>query len=373
MDTETAEEVLTLRCRGQLASHTHGFNPRVRFSPDGRSLLAICYDEPSGLAEWSIDRDLVSRLRTARRRAVGRHLAVAAEAIGKSETAWQRRAAPGQLELAGRIGLESPREYLIRAEQFDRLSLWRRADDDLEQAAALAPGDDEITAQAAFLCAYRGRFRRAGMWYDRMSGLPSVFFSGEWGYHAISLVLAGDHVRYRRFSEELLRRRQVNEWTDPSGGVIYSTLESVPSVNAGEWVRIARSEYDAASADKDASRRFRAGFALGAALVRAGDPARAEPPFREAMALVPEGPSREQCHAWLAIALLHQGRRDEAKTWFDRADRFVRAHLPGGRPELEHRPPDGLHTWDWWHLIIVWREAQVLLLDGAFPADPFAR
>ena len=39
VDTETAEEVLTLRGRDQLVPDTNGFNPRVRFSPDGRGLL----------------------------------------------------------------------------------------------------------------------------------------------------------------------------------------------------------------------------------------------------------------------------------------------------------------------------------------------
>ena len=34
-----------------------------------------------------------------------------------------------------------------------------------------------------------------------------------------------------------------------------------------------------------------------------------------------------------------QGHRNEAKSWFDRADRFVRERAPGIRPELEHPPP----------------------------------
>ncbi len=53
MDTETAEEVLTLRGRAQLVSNNHGFNPRVRFSPDGRELLAICDDWTDLMAMWS--------------------------------------------------------------------------------------------------------------------------------------------------------------------------------------------------------------------------------------------------------------------------------------------------------------------------------
>jgi hypothetical protein len=77
--------------------------------------------------------------------------------------------------------------------------------------------------------------------------------------------------------------------------------------------------------------------------------------------------------AWLAICLLHQGRRDEARTWFDRADRFVRAHVPDGHPDRDHPVPDLGEPWNWWwDLLVAWREAQGSLLDEAFPADSFA-
>jgi hypothetical protein len=82
MDTETAEEVLTLRGRAHLLSNTHGFNPRVRFSTDGRELLVICDDWADLLAEWSSLQDAPANSRTrdrmARRRAVARHFARAA-------------------------------------------------------------------------------------------------------------------------------------------------------------------------------------------------------------------------------------------------------------------------------------------------------
>ena len=41
--------------------------------------------------------------------------------------------------------------------------------------------------------------------------------------------------------------------------------------------------------------------------------------------------------------------------------------------EHKHRsgtPPN--NSRDWWFLLIAWREAQGLLLDADFPAEPFA-
>jgi hypothetical protein len=150
-------------------------------------------------------------------------------------------------------------------------------------------------------------------------------------------------------------------------------LEPVSGIDAGTRIRIAQREYDIASAGTDESRRFWARLALGAAHVRAGAPARAEPIFREAIAHPPDEVLRALVAAWLAVATWHEGRRDEAKTWFDRADHLVRERIPGVRPELEHRSPAGVIMLDWYRLLIAWREVRTLLLDGDFPADPFAR
>ncbi len=76
--------------------------------------------------------------------------------------------------------------------------------------------------------------------------------------------------------------------------------------------------------------------------------------------------------AWLAIALLQEHRAHEAKSWIEEADRFLRARVTGGRPELEQPPPEALNFWAWCRLLIPWRAAQALLTDSRFPADPFA-
>jgi len=82
---------------------------------------------------------------------------------------------------------------------------------------------------------------------------------------------------------------------------------------------LAQRGYDAAATSRGPSLQTYSRLALGASFVRAGKPARAEPLFREAIARGSDGLFRALGDAWLAISLWHQGRRDEATTWFDQA------------------------------------------------------
>ena len=343
MDAATAEEVLALRGRAQLVSNTHGFNPRVRFRPDGRSLLAICDDTWDKLAEWLITGDTAgeaeARLRVVRRRAVGRHLAVADHLVRKGEPTWRRRPALDHLEQAARIGLESPWELLWSAEILALLDLPGRADEDVERAVALAPGDDAIAARAALIHGGRGRFREAARWYARMSSQPSALFCSDSLWHAQALVLAGEHDRYRWLCEESVRRSEAEGWPQPRDVPEIITLEPVPTIDAGELVRIARRRYETRPVGHGARQPMWAAMDLGTAYVRAGDPARAEAYFREAMALATAEAERIGGDGLLAIALCHRGQREEAKACFDRIDHFVRA--PPGRPSRPRASPAG--------------------------------
>ena len=376
MDTETAEEVLTLRGRAQLVSNTHGFNPRVRFSPDGHELLAICDDWSDLMAVWSSLNDSATnsqpRDRMARRRAVTRHFERIDGLDRREPTA--RRIAREHLDHAGRIGLESPEEVLMRARMLMERDHWEQADAALDRAAALAPRDDRVLARAALICSRNSRFDRARTWYDRMSDPTASLTSAELDEQCAAFVLCGDLARYRRFIAECVRRLesgQTDRWN--AGAVAYTlALAPDPGFDTGEILRIARRVYDGVPEASDPNARTWVLLALGAAQLRAGAPAQAEPLFREVIAKLPDGQTAAIAAAWMAIATWHQGRRDEAKSWYARADRFVTGRVPGGRPELEHHPPDVAPV-DWWPLLIARREAEGLLLDAGFPADPFAR
>jgi hypothetical protein len=74
LDAATGEEALVLRGVAHARPDNNGFNPRVRFSPDGKRIAAICHDLRSPVSLWSVEeeaaRDPAARLRAADRRAV---------------------------------------------------------------------------------------------------------------------------------------------------------------------------------------------------------------------------------------------------------------------------------------------------------------
>jgi WD40 repeat protein/serine/threonine protein kinase/tetratricopeptide (TPR) repeat protein len=377
VDAETAAEVLTLRGRGQLTPNNHGFNPRVRFSPDGRGLLAICDDQPGGLAEWSSAEsnpvaDETGR-RMLRRRAAARHLSLAWTYPWRGDRGMEGFV--NHLDKAGQIGLETPREFLRRAEMFTWIAQWQRVEDDLDRAASLAPSDDATVARAALLYADSGQFQRSAAWFSRMKGIPAVLETMNWWRSARYSLLSGDQAHYRQFREAIWRR--FSSAPTPSARLDAAYTFAMGTDGPGDpeaVVRVVQQACDHFLAGNDPNEQTRALLVLGAAHLRAGSPSQAEPCFRRAMACAQGPGSRATAMAWLATCLLHHGRSDEAKTWFDQADRFARAHVPDGHPEREQPAPDLGEPWNWWwDLLIAWREAQGLLLDEAFPADPFAR
>ena len=115
-DAETGEAVLILRGQAHLTPNNHGFNPRVRFSPDGRTLLAVCDDHHDSFAEWSLTGDAKAdredRLRAIGRRAVNQHLGRAVWLT------WKHASPPVKhdMEEAERYGLETATQYLKSAE-----------------------------------------------------------------------------------------------------------------------------------------------------------------------------------------------------------------------------------------------------------------
>ncbi len=376
IDAETTDEVLTLRGRYHLLPSNHGFNPRVRFSPDGRGLFAVCSDSWEPLAVWSGVPDgpgeREARLGAARRRAVTRHLALANDHATRRGPA--RLIALDHLDHARRLGLDSSEAFVTWARILAGLDLGGPGDPALDLALNLAPDDDETLAGLAHTWASLGRFRGAGAWYSRMKRLPDRVFSAHWTPHPQALVLSGDLALFRRFCAEAVRRWEADpdpRWL-PDKLPYDNSLVADSGIDAETRIRIARHAYEGALAVGDRSRQFWGLLALGAAHLRAGDPERAEPLLREVLGRTSDDQLRALVASWLSLTTRRQGRAAEAKTWFDQADRFLRERAPGGRPDREHRPPDGLDHLDWWRLLIAWGEARDLFLDDAFPARPFA-
>ena len=274
VDAETAEAVLVLRGRAHRTPNQHGFNPRVRFSPDGQALFAICDDVPGEMfAEWSAAGDRTYgrdwRLRFARRRAI-------------------------------RTGL------------------------------------------------------------------------GDWT-QPVLLMLAGDLAQYRLVREALWQRyHSVDHRGDLFDLAYYSALAPLVPSDAPRFLQVARQACDETMAGNDQGDQASALLGLGALQVRVGDDAGALESFQAAATHAQQPAIRAIEWAWMAIALAHQGRHAEAKTWFDQTDRFVRAQLDGKAPDPEQPRPDTVHAQDWWRLLLARREAEALVLDGSFPVDPLA-
>jgi eukaryotic-like serine/threonine-protein kinase len=376
VDAETAEEVLTLRGRAQLVSTNHGFNPRVRFSPDGRELVAACDDVWDVLAVWSSLQDTPAnspaRDRMSHRRAVVRHLQFARLDLNKPA---DRRLALEHLDHVERIGLESSDEFLTRASKLMDLDLWKQADADVDRAVALAPRDEDVLMAAAAICTNFGRFDRARSWYERMSDPAASLSSRDLRWRCATFVLNGDLARYRRVCEEVVRRLESGQVDRRTAGELAYVLALGPDPGSGvgERLRITQRAYDGTPGEERSPSRMLALLALGAAQVRAGAPERAEPLFRDAIARVPDGPYGATSAAWMAIATWQQRRRDEARSWSARADRFVAEHRLRGHSGPEFRPPEGIFFADWWRILVARREAHALIFDADFPADPFAR
>jgi tetratricopeptide (TPR) repeat protein len=389
VDAETAEEVLVLRGRAQLTPSNNGFNARVRFSPDGKSLAAICSDTADPVAVWSIDSEIPARfpdeVRATDRRAVARHLQLAlrlmwgawhtpvARSGARDHVEQSYRVARAHIEQTVRIGLETPLEYLKRAQLFASLGDTSRVEDDLLKATALVPGDNSILAEAGDIYASVGRFASAGRWYARLTAMPGGWANDDWYDVCTRLVLAGDIARYRAFCDSLEGNVDSIAADRLMDLAMSNALAPHPGADHEKLVRIAaRLRPGAVAAKRYGMPNW--GLLCSAAIqLRAGELSRAEPNFREAIAKAPDTLSRALGAAWLAIALLQEEQKDEAKKWFDQADQFIRDRLPGKRPELEHGTPLTFAHAHWRLLLIVWREAQGRILDMGFPADPFVR
>lgn len=376
VDTETAAEVLILRGRAQVVPNTSSFNPRVRFSPDGKSLLAVCSGYDNILAEWTLLEDSPDareqRRQLMRRRAVSQHLNTAFHRMERNST---NSVALFHLDQAGRIGLKTPNDHIIRAEVLAWLGRWDGVEDDLEQGFALAKGNDSITADAAMMLASHGRFQQAGAWFARLTSIPASVLAGSALILDFSkrMLVVRDLPHYRQLCS--LAWGRLESTTSPDNQLrlaMIATLHPASSIDPRAMALLGEKLRGAGQLGKlqvDESDLMR-----GAILLRTGQPRAAESFFLEAIRYAP-GPARKaHRQAWLAICLSHQGRRGEAISTFAHADRFVRAQVPGGRPEIEQEPPEiAGESWIWWDLIIAWREAQGLIMDGSFPAEPFAR
>ena len=319
LDARTGEEMLTLRGLAQASANSAGFNPRVRFSPDGLRLAAICHGSISPLSVWSVAEETPAlRLETANQRAVIWHVVEARSAVAENNrpaAQWHLARLPARF-LHGRTALAVSDVYL-------QLGQWDQAAAAHAQAAALLPADDDRV-----------------LWYK-----------------ACFLLHRGDEAGYREACAQLFERpgRITNHEVSQE---IAELCVQVPGAVA-DPERIVQAAARAQPVNPTNPNLL---YLLGLAHYRAGQYPQALRRLKEALALSPDGFASQL--TWLGLALVYQrlGQPAEARQWLDRAVAWHREQRSGPRKDDLLLGPDG-GVW-WWGTLsfeVLRREAETTL------------
>src|SRR5207253_8502741 len=120
---------------------SNGFNPRVRFSPDGRRIAAVCHDYANPVSIWSVEEagsDPAGRQRADDRRALARHREEAKLGL---KDAKRRAIFRFHLKWLAEAELTAADDLAARGALFAQDGRWDRATADFTRATQLAPDD----------------------------------------------------------------------------------------------------------------------------------------------------------------------------------------------------------------------------------------
>ena len=350
LDAGSGKEVLTLLGRKHMFPDTHGFNPRVRFSPNGERLAAICHDMSHPLALWSVDqaagRDPSSRMRAALRRVVATHVRMARIAMQLE----QQDGFLFHLTQLDRLELTTAEEYIARGALNARADRIVEAMDDLERAIKLAPDDTDVLFMV-------GRtYASAGMWDQAAPYFDKYFTQGQGHYETICQVVAvplyrNHQATYSRYVKQLLE--SYGESDDP--GILFHVLRLglLMAEDAADPRLVTRMADDCLK-DKE-ERHPQAYYVLlkGMAEYRAGRTEQAVEWLHKADELLPEMVLEIPFFLSMAHHRLNQPERAEAE--YQRAIRAMADHW------ATPASPDRDDAWnDWCRYQILRREADAL-------------
>jgi WD40 repeat protein/serine/threonine protein kinase/tetratricopeptide (TPR) repeat protein len=359
LDARTGEEVLVLRGEAHTAGGTGGYNPRVRWSPDGRLLAALC---GGSVSVWSAQGDdpegRAARLRGADRRAVARHLVMA------------RRDPYHPRDFA-------PRFHLGRLRGADLGSAWDHA----QRGLALIGAGEAEAAEADFARApdegprgalvgllISSEFARFGRWQQAAPYVETYFRlgGGDW----LSSVLVTplplylhDPATYRRYCRHLLERYGRSE--DPV--VVAHVLQLGPlvgdsGVDPQELLRLA--DRCVEGSEKNPAYRWMV-MAKGMAEHRAGRLEQAVAWLRKAEPMPGDAYQQAVTQFVLSMAYRRLNRAAEAKAAYQQALRHMEKEFGG----LDRFQPGKGRWFAWPYCQVIRREAEAVQRDGK-PAAP---
>jgi WD40 repeat protein/serine/threonine protein kinase/tetratricopeptide (TPR) repeat protein len=378
-DAKTGEEVLILRGKGQKFLNTHGFNPRVRFSPDGDRILAVCDDMSPYLSEWSADDGSVGGLEARIRSAEMRKISFLLETFVTKSYQDQRDSLPFLMRHFEGATLDFQQNLRLAPEMIylGRLDL---SEAFFGRATALAQDPTCVALLAGLNYSRCDEWSLVAAWFARVDDRRLAAYFGQsethWKNHTTARLMAGDLEGYRRACKEMAAI--FGETTVPSDAEVLARTCILGPDALGDAARVVRL---AERAQKLAEERGRKDlipqglYDLGAAHDLAGDPGRAESLYREVLRLHPDPRWEAPCRARLAILLLRQGRHPEATAQLHQAVQWL---FPGSNATEAARLLAGRRpkeTWPdaWCEVSRASREAMSMILDDGFPANPFAR
>jgi WD40 repeat protein/serine/threonine protein kinase/Flp pilus assembly protein TadD len=214
LDATSGEEVFLLRGWAHAHPDTNGFNARVRFSPDGKRIAAICHDYNAPVSLWSVEdetaREPVARRRAAERRAIAVHGEVASNSYRKDKN---HALLLFHLKcLEGVPVLEAP-DYVARGKLYAWNGQWDKAEADFARAFELAPDSSELHFDCGEFYAEHGKWDKAAAHYARAIGRDP----GDDRHSSVNACLhwqIGDREGYRRLCRTLLDR--FGQTSDPT-------------------------------------------------------------------------------------------------------------------------------------------------------------
>jgi WD40 repeat protein/serine/threonine protein kinase/tetratricopeptide (TPR) repeat protein len=206
LDAASGEEVFILRGYAHAHPDTNGFNPRVRFSPDGKRIAAICHDGNWPVSVWSVEeetaRDPAARRRAAQRRAVAVHFEVASDNARKDK---DRAVFLFHLKCLEGVPTLQASEYVKRGKLYAWNGQWDRAEADFARAFARAPDSASLHFECGEIYAEHSKWDKAAAHYARAVALDPRD-DQQSCVNACLHWQIGDRKGYRRLSREMLDR-----------------------------------------------------------------------------------------------------------------------------------------------------------------------
>jgi WD40 repeat protein len=225
----------------------------------------------------------------------------------------------------------------------------------------LRPADGYLWTGRGRYHAVRDRWDRAAADFARgIASAPPD--SGEWFEHACLRLLVGDVAGYREFVREMWRREGRTD--DPVVAFILARSCIVAPDPVVEPERAIRWAEQAVASERNAWNLH----VLGAAYYRAGHYDEAIRRLEESNAGDWKGDRKTQNRLVLAMAYHRLVEATKARALLDEVAEMWNT--------IEAEKVDGavsIPATDWLPLQVYRREAEALILDGGFPADPFAR